>query len=338
MKQHDTPPGDKHPEKSQDPPSPPTVLIVGTGAVGGFYGAALARAGAQVTTVHRSDFDTVRQHGIHIDSLNGSFLFRPYRVTNRVEACDTPDFLLVAMKALPGQPVAEIIRPAVGPNTVIIMVQNGLGAEEPVQQAFPNHEIIAGLAFVCLQRTTPGHIQHLCHGKITLGRHPEGISPAVRRLESLFQAGGVPCQVTDSPARARWTKLVWNAAFNPVSVLAGDITTHAMLALPEGEKLIRTLMQEVIGVARALGHPLPDTLIDDHLAATRSVAPYHTTMAQDHMAGRRMELDAILGAAIKAAHSVGSTMPLLENIFILLKLLERKNGESSRNQCPNEHS
>ncbi|MBF0189624.1 MAG: 2-dehydropantoate 2-reductase [Magnetococcales bacterium] len=327
MTRHDTPLDDKHPENSQLRDAAPRILIVGTGAVGGFYGAALARAGAQVTTVHRSDFDRVKQHGIHIDSLEGMMHFRPHRVVNQVEAADTPDFLMVAMKALPGLPVAEIIRPAVGPRTVIVMLQNGLGIEEPIQQAFPEHEIIAALAFVCLQRTQPGHIQHLCHGTITLGRHPEGISPAVRHLESLFKAGGVPCRVTDSPARARWTKLVWNAAFNPVSALAGGITTHAILAWPEGEKLIRTLMGEVIAVAKAHGHPLPDTLIDAHLEATRSVAPYHTTMAQDYLAGRPMEIDVILGAALKAAHTVGLTMPLLESIWILLKLQERKNED-----------
>ncbi|MEO5344915.1 MAG: 2-dehydropantoate 2-reductase [Magnetococcus sp. YQC-9] len=306
---------------------PPNVLIVGTGAVGGFYGAALARAGAVVTTLNRSDFEVVRQHGIRIDGQDRCEIFRPRRVIDHLDQLTTPpDFLLVALKALPEPPVAEIIRPAVGPRTVIILLQNGLEIEEPVQQAFPDNEIIAGLAFVCLQKIAPGLIRHLCHGKITLGRHPGGDSQMLHRLEGLFTTAGIPCQITDTPARARWTKLVWNAAFNPTSVLAGNLTTEEILNRPEGEALVRAIMQEVIGIAAANGHSLPDTLIEDHLAATRSIPPYHTSMALDHMAGRPMEVDAILGAAVRAARRVDRHAPLLEGLYALMKLLEERKG------------
>ncbi|GAB0057731.1 2-dehydropantoate 2-reductase [Candidatus Magnetaquicoccaceae bacterium FCR-1] len=312
------------------PLSPPTVLVIGAGAVGGFYGAALARAGAHVTTLHRSDYEQVRQYGIRIDGLDRQEIFHPHRVIDRLEALpDPPDFLLVSLKALPDPPVAEIIRPAVGDQTAIILLQNGLDIEEPVQTAFPEHEIIAGLAFVCLQKIAPGHIRHLCHGKITLGRHPSGISPKVRQLAALFTAAGLPCQITDTPARARWIKLVWNAAFNPTSVLAGDRTTEEILRLPEGEKLVRDIMREVIEIAAAHGHDLPEGLIEAHLEATRSIPPYHTSMALDHLAGRAMETDAILGAAVRAARRVGHSAPLLEGLWALMRLLEGDGIEKS---------
>ncbi|MBF0260878.1 MAG: 2-dehydropantoate 2-reductase [Magnetococcales bacterium] len=325
MNTHPTTPDDVVTEPMCGSKVPTTVLVIGAGAVGGFYGAALARAGAQVTTLHRSDFDHVRQHGIRIDGLERQEIFHPHRVINRLEELPSPpDFLLVSLKALPDPPVAEIIRPAVGKQTVIILLQNGLDIEEPVQQAFPDHEIIAGLAFVCLQKIAPGHIRHLCHGKITLGRHPSGTSPKVRQLADLFTAAGLPCQITDTPARARWIKLVWNAAFNPTSVLAGDLTTEAILSLPEGERLVREIMLEVIEVAAANGHQLPKALIETHLEATRSIPPYHTSMALDHLAGRAMEIDAILGAAVRAAHRVERSAPLLEGLLALMRLLEGK--------------
>ncbi|MBF0340643.1 MAG: 2-dehydropantoate 2-reductase [Magnetococcales bacterium] len=324
MNPQDTPQHDKQPTNSAIPSPPATLLVVGTGAVGGFYGAALARAGVQVSTVHRSDADHVRAHGIRIEGLQGDLHFQPHRVFSRVEEIDTPpDYLLVTLKALPDPPVADIIRPAVGPRTVIILLQNGLGVEEPIQRAFPHNEVITALAFVCLQKIAPGTIRHLCHGKITLGHHPAGITPAVRQLDAWFAAGGVPSHMTETPATARWIKLVWNAAFNPVSVLAGDVTTAEILGVPAGEKLVTRIMQEVIDVAQALGHRFSDTLIEDHLRATRSIPPYHTSMALDHLAGRPLETEVILGAALEAARATSVPTPLLEGVYTLMTLLEK---------------
>ncbi|NGZ06120.1 MAG: 2-dehydropantoate 2-reductase [Magnetococcales bacterium] len=324
MNPYHTPTEAKHPANVRSADPTVSILVVGAGAVGGYYGAALAKAGARVTTVHRSDYEHVRQHGIQIDALDHSEHFRPHQVINRITADHVPDYLVVALKALPDSHTSDLIRPAVGPNTVIVMLQNGLHVEETVQQAFPANEVITAMAFVCLQRSSPGHIRHSCHGRITLGRYPTGISPAVQQLGQLFEAGGVPCQLTDTPMTARWIKLVWNAAFNPVSVLAGHATTAAILAQPEGEALVKAIMEEVIAVARAHGHPLPDSLIDTHLTSTRSIPPYHTSMALDHMLGRPLETEVILGAAVRAAQQVGIATPLLTGLYGLMKILERR--------------
>lgn len=326
MNHHDTPHPAKLPaatEPGADPAPPTTVLVVGTGAVGGYYGDALARAGALVSTVHRADFDTVRQHGIRIDSIDGDRLFTPHRVLRDVRECpEPPDYLLVCLKALPEIRVEELIRPAVGPRTAIILLQNGIGVEEPIARAFPHNELISALAFICVQRVAPGRIRHLCYGRITFGLYPQGAPESVQRLARLFETAAIPCKITASPVTARWGKLLWNASYNPISVLAGNVTTQEIMDSPECVDLVRHVMREVAEIARAEGHPLPETAIEDNLRATRQMKPYHTSMALDFMAGRPLESEVILGAAIRAGRRHGVPGPCLEGLYGMIRLLE----------------
>ncbi|HVO85167.1 MAG TPA: 2-dehydropantoate 2-reductase N-terminal domain-containing protein, partial [Syntrophobacteria bacterium] len=149
----------------QDAQGPPKVLVVGTGAVGGFYGGRLALAGARVATLCRSDYDTVRSHGITVDSIWGDFQFTPEKVIRRAaEYGPTPDYILVALKVLPGVDQVEIIKDAVGPGTAIILIQNGIGIDEPVAAAFPGNEVIGAVAFIAVSRPGPGRILHADYG------------------------------------------------------------------------------------------------------------------------------------------------------------------------------
>ncbi|MBF0293664.1 MAG: 2-dehydropantoate 2-reductase [Magnetococcales bacterium] len=318
------------PNPNNPPVDSPSILVVGSGAVGGFYGGKLAKAGARVTTVQRSDFEVVRQQGIAIESIDGDFHFTPHEVLRSPGECKTPpDYLLVTLKSLPELDIPTLIRPAAGPGTVIVLMQNGIDIEEPVARAFPDNPLISALAFVCVQRIAPGRIRHLCFGRVTIGLYPSGPSAAVGRLERLFRAGGIPCQVTEQPRTARWAKLVWNAAFNPVSVLAGHATTTEMLAMPECEQLITEVMKEVVSVARLAGHELPESTVEENLRATRRMEPYLTSMALDHMANRPLESEAILGAAIRHGERLGVPTPCLSGLYAMLTLLTRKRpGES----------
>ncbi|MBF0178862.1 MAG: 2-dehydropantoate 2-reductase [Magnetococcales bacterium] len=325
MPAHDTP-NPKNP-----PVDSPAILVVGSGAVGGFYGGKLARAGARVATVQRSDFEVIRQRGFAIESIDGDFHFTPHEVLRHAgEYTTPPEYLLVTLKSLPELDIPALIRPAVGPGTVIVLLQNGIDIEEPVARAFPENTLISALAFVCLQRIAPGRIRHLCFGRVTIGLYPSGASESVQRLARLFQAGGVPCQITEQPLAARWAKLVWNAAFNPVSVLAGHATTTEMLAMPACEQLIIKIMKEIVDVARAAGHELPESTVADNLRATRRMEPYLTSMALDHMANRPLESEAILGAAIRHGERHGIPTPCLSGLYAMLTLLTRERSKETK--------
>ncbi len=309
---------------AQDEPAPkPTVLVAGAGAIGGFYAAVLARQGCDVDVIMRSDHELVSARGITIDSATlGDLSFRPRQVLRSAAECRMPpDYLLVCTKVLGSLDPVAMIRPAVGSHTVIVLIQNGVEIERPYTEAFPDNELLSSLAFVAVSRVAPGEVRHKAYGHLVLGSFPSGVSEAARRLAAMFEAGGINCTLSDDVVTARWEKCVWNAAFNPASVCGGGLDTAAMLASEEGEAIIRRAMNEVCATAAACGHPQREGLIDDHIAGTRRMPPYKTSMALDFEYGREMEVEAILGNVVRAARREQVSAPTLETLYGLLQMI-----------------
>lgn len=301
------------------------ILVIGAGAVGGYYGAMLARQGARVAIVCRSDAPVVRAAGYHIQSPQGDFVFHPEQVlTHPAEYTGHPDYLLLTVKVIDDLDRAELIRPAVGPDTVIVLLENGIEIEAPIAQAFPDNEIISALAFIAVSRIAPGHIRHQAYGYLNLGNYPRGLSPRAQALAQWFQAVGVACTATEDVVTARWQKCVWNAAFNPISVLAGGASTGQMLAEPAGVAVVRAAMDEVCATAAACGHPLPPQTVSKNLDETRAMPPYLTSMALDYLHGRPMEVEAIVGNTVRAAQRHGVAVPTLETLYGLMKITQAR--------------
>ena len=304
------------------------VLIVGAGAVGALFGSALARQGARVSVVCRSDYDAVSRDGYDIRSKSfGDHRFRPDHVYRNVADCrEPPDYLLLTSKVLESVDRAALIRPAVGPRTVIVLIQNGVDIEPPVAEAFPDNELLSSLAFVAVGRGAPGQVNHLSLGSLILGRYPAGVTPAAQAIAAAFEAGKVPCKLTENVIGARWQKAVWNAVFNPISILGGVLDTNAMLRTDAEVEFARRSMQEVCDVAQAAGHPQSPSLIEQMLATTRAMPAYKTSMALDYENGRPMEIEAILGNTVRAARKVGVATPNLDAIYALSKMVAGKSG------------
>ncbi len=300
----------------------PSVLVVGSGAVGSLYGCMLQRAGCAVSLLCRSDYAAVRAGGIAVESVWGQFHLRPERVLRHAAECPTPpDFVLVALKVLPEIDVAALVRPALGPRTALVLVQNGVEIEPPLAAALPAHELISGLAFVCCQRVAPGRVRHLDFGRLALGSFPAGVSPRVEQLRARFAAAGVPCETCADVIAARWQKLLWNAPFNGLTVLSRGATTRDLIATPETAALARAIMEEVAAIAAAVGHPVAPGAIEKMLADTRAMTPYKPSMLLDCEAGRPMEVEAIFGNAVRAATRVGVPVPRLAMLYALLRVV-----------------
>ncbi len=315
------------------------VLVVGAGAIGAFYGAKLAQAGAEVTLVCRSDYDAVKAHGIDIASVWGDSHFTPAGVVSSVAEfaagggrqngeCEhererrQADLVLVATKVLPEIDTAAMVRPAVGPGTAVLLLQNGVGIEAPVAAALPGTEILSGLAFACIWRAAPGKIVHQDYGRLAIGGYPSGVSPRLKALGARLEAAGVPVTLTDCVQRDRWRKLVWNAPFNPISVLGGGISTREILADAEGAALSRAVMEEVVALAAADGWPLPPDVVRKNMDDTRVMEPYKTSMCLDFENGRPLEVEAILGNAVRAGRRLGVRTPHLDTLYALLRQVD----------------
>ena len=302
------------------------VLIVGAGAVGALFGSALARQGTRVSVVCRSDYDAVSRDGYDIRSpVFGDHRFRPERVYRNVADCrEPPDYLLLTSKVLENVDRAALIRPAVGPRTVIVLIQNGVDIESPIAAAFPENELLSSLAFVAVGRGAPGQVNHVSLGSLILGRYPAGVTSAARAIAAAFEAGKVPCKLTENVIGARWQKAVWNAVFNPISILGGVLDTNAMLRTDAEVAFARRAMQEVCDVAQAAGHPQSSGLIEQMLATTRAMPAYKSSMALDYENRRPMEIEAILGNTVRAARKLGVATPNLDAIYALSKMVAGK--------------
>jgi 2-dehydropantoate 2-reductase len=302
------------------------ILVIGAGAVGALFGSALARQGAGVSVVCRSDYDAVSRDGYDIRSpLLGDHRFRPQHVYRETAECKTPpDYIIVTSKVHASVDRVALLRPVVGPQTVILLIQNGVDIEQEIADAFPSNELLSSLAFVAVGRGKPGEVNHQSLGSLLLGKYPQGISPAARELAALFEASGVGCKLTEDVVAARWQKAVWNATFNPLSIMGGVLDTAQILHSPESEAFIRQAMQEVCDVAAATGHGLSPNLIDNMIGGTRAMPAYKTSMALDYENHRPMEIEAILGATVRAGRSAGVKMPALESIYAIARMIEAK--------------
>jgi 2-dehydropantoate 2-reductase len=300
------------------------VLIIGSGAIGTFYGSLLAKAGAKVSVVCRSDYQQVKQHGFKIDSHPlGCWNFIPDQVLKNAEEYQgTADYILLCTKVIPGLNRVELIRPAVAENTAIVFIQNGVDIEQEMLDAYPSHEIISGLAFICCNRIKPGEILHLAYGRLALGNLPSGVGHKTAQLCEQFKQSGIDCNITEDIVAGRWQKCVWNAPFNPLSVLSGGLPTLSILQTQE--PFVRSIMQEICSIAAASGHPLPNDIVNIHIEHTYAMPPYKTSMLLDYENGHPMETEAILGNALRAAQRLNLTVPHLESVYALMKLRELK--------------
>lgn len=298
------------------------VLVVGAGAIGGFYGALLAKAGADVTMVCRSDSHHIKRHGFIIKSRSlGHWHFRPSQVLQDTsEFTGKADYVLLCTKVLPGLDRASLLRPAVTADTSVGFIQNGVEIEQDLLAAFPGHEVISGLAFICCNRIGPGIISHLAYGRLTLGTLPGSVGPKTETLASLFKKSGIECHAAADIVTERWKKCVWNAPFNPLSVLSGGLLTPDILKTQE--PFVRKIMQDICNIADAAGHPLPADIIDQNIENTYAMPAYKTSMLLDFENGRPMETEAILGNAFRAAERAHVRAPYLESVYSLMKLRE----------------
>ncbi len=304
----------------------PEILLVGTGAVGSFYCGKCAEAGASVSVLCRSDYKEVKEKGINIKSVLGDYHFTPAEVIDSIDKYSRhADYLVVATKVLPEIDVPSLIADAVRNETTIVLLQNGIDIEGPVNKAFPGNELISGLAFICVSRERYGHIHHEDYGKLTVGRYPGGTSPKTEAFARLLTSVNIPCEIVEDIKMARWKKLVWNAPFNPMSVLAGGATTREMINSEPSLALAKAVMGEVLTLAASRGHQIPESFITQMIENTSVMTPYKTSMLLDYENKRPMEVEAILGNTLRLAREENISLPHIESLYGLLSLVNRRN-------------
>jgi 2-dehydropantoate 2-reductase len=304
-------------------PANPRIAIVGAGAIGTFYGARLALAGADVHFFVRSGLAAMRARGIVLrEGSAGQTLpaarTAAYASTGEIGPVDVA---LITLKNTANDRLADLLPPLLGPHTIILTLQNGLGADELLASLFGRERVIGGLAFIAAVREAPGEIRIYTPGYVTLGEFTGRASERVRWLVALFQRAGVKCEAVDDLTEARWRKLVWNVPYNGLTIAAGGVPTDQLLASPEWEQEVRALIDEVVGAAARFGYVIPADFITEQFAHTRRMGAYQPSSLIDYLAGREVEVEAIWGEPLRRAQAAGVAMPHLEKLYARLKQL-----------------
>ena len=316
------------------------IAVVGCGAVGSFYGAKLAHAGDEVHFLLRSDYEVVRRRGLQVRSPQGDFHVQP-KCARAPEQIGQSDLVLIGLKTTANDSFRTLLPPLIGPSTVLLTLQNGLGNEEELAHLASVEQIMGGLCFVCLNRLEPGIIQHIAHGLVMLGEYQRWPEPRTHDIASRFRKAGIPCSVTDNLARAHWEKLTWNIPFNglgvgsaaglkavqsgvpPVgSALQSCLTTDKLLADPGWYQLVMELMLEVIAAARSLGYELPTELADKQVERTRTMGAYKASTLLDFENRRPLELQSLFLEPLRQAQAKGVSMPRLSALSKVLARLD----------------
>jgi len=295
--------------------------IIGTGALGAFYGARLQRAEVDVHFLLHSDYEHVAQHGLVCESKDGDFTLPQVHAYREMRALPACDVVIVALKATQNHRLAELLPPS----GAILLMQNGLGGEELLAGIVGPDRVVSGLSFLCSNKVGPGHIRHLDYGQVALGEFAtRGPSDRLRALADDFARAGIPVQLLDDFRVARWNKLVWNIPFNGLSVVLNATTTELM-AQAATRQLCEQLMCEIVTAARAGGVPVEDAVVAKMLDHTVKMTPYRTSMKIDFDEHRPMEVEAIFGNPLRAAQSAGAAAPRLETLYRLLQFLDAGN-------------
>jgi len=309
------------------------IGIIGTGAIGGFYGLMLAKAGHDVHFLLRSDYEQVVSQGLRINSsLYGALQLdnvQAYRHAAEMPACD---WLLVAAKTTSNLALLPAIVQVAAPGAKVVLLQNGLGAEEALRPHLPDSlHLLGGLCFICIHRTDQGIIEHQAMNGINLAYHSGPLrDPAqqwavTQELAETFSAAGLAGNAMTDLATARWQKLVWNVPYNGLSVLLNS-GTEGLMKDANSLVLIKAIMQEVMAAAHACGHPLPDDLAENMLKNTLQLPDYLPSMYHDFQLKRPMELEAIYLNPLARAAQVGAAMPKTEMLLDSLRFLEARSG------------
>lgn len=297
------------------------IAIVGSGAIGLYYGTKFGLAGAEVRFLMRRDLAAVRARGsIRLRVGRAATELRPAAVFGSAEEIGPVDLVIVTLKTTANGEFPHLLPPLLGSDTVILTLQNGLGSDEQLAALFGAERILGGLAFIATNRTGPGEVVCYHPGSVALGAFGRPPDKRTRAIAARFEGAGVKTSVVENLVEARWRKLIWNIPFNGLAV-AHRCATDRLCADPTLAAEVRALMREVQAAAARLGLCIPDEFLRQQFEVTPGLGAYQPSTLVDYLAGREVEVEPIWGEPLRRARAAGAAMPRLEELYGQLKKL-----------------
>ena len=299
----------------------PRIAVVGAGAVGGYFGGLLARAGAPVIMIGRRAFvEAANQGGLVLDTLQFQAKVR-VKASTELAAVDGAEVVLFCVKTTDNAPTARAIAPLLAKGALVLSMQNGVDNAEQIRAAAAI-EALPSVVYVAASVPAAGRVKHVGRGDLVVG--PK--NPKTERIAALFSRAHIPCRISENIEGELWTKLVWNCALNAVSALGRAKYGH-IAGSADAWKVVETAVHEVLAVARAAGIDPPG--LEDPGAALAGAWKIATQMAealsstaQDMNRGKRTEIDSLNGYVWRRGAELGVPTPVNQALYALVKLAE----------------
>ena len=299
----------------------PKVAVVGAGAVGGYFGGMLARAGAPVTMIGRAAFvEAVKKNGLYLDTLHFKEKVTVEAATE-IAAARGAEIVLFCVKTTDNAETSRALTPIVAPGAIVVSMQNGVDNAEQIRAA-SGIEAISSVVYVAASVPEPGVVKHVGRGDLVVGPR----NPQTEKFAALFERAGVGCRIADNIAGELWTKLTWNCALNAVSAL-GRAKYGQIAASPDARKVVETVVYELLAVARAAGvHPPgfedPQVALTGAFKIATQMAEAFSSTAQDMSRGKRTEIDSLNGYISRRGAELAVATPVNHALYTLVKLVE----------------
>ncbi|MGH8048292.1 MAG: 2-dehydropantoate 2-reductase [Chthoniobacterales bacterium] len=300
------------------------IAIIGSGSIGLYYGVKLAAAGREVHFLLRSGHHEAARNGIRVFSPDGDLHLHSVHAHRESASIGPCDLVLISLKTTQNHAIEKLVAPLLGPDTMLMTLQNGLGSDEALAAQFGAERVLGALCFVCLTRRTPAQVDHFGHGTISIGEFDRPPQLRTERVADAFRHAGIETRVVENLAAERWKKLVWNIPFNGLSVAEEGVAVDVLLAKHAGE--VEALMHETIAAAEALGYSIRPDFIAFQIERTEKMGAYQPSTLVDYLAGRELEIDAIWGEPLRRAQAAGVPVPHLENLHARLVAIEKSRG------------
>lgn len=306
----------------------PRVAVIGAGAVGGYFGGMLARAGAPVTMIGRPAFvEAVKKRGLFLDALQFKENVRVEASTQIRDARDA-EIVLFCVKTTDNSAASKELARVLAPGALVVSMQNGVDNAEQVRAA-SGIETISSVVYVAASVPEPGHVKHAGRGDLVVGPR----NARTEKFAALFERAGVACRITDNIAGELWTKLTWNCALNAVSAL-GRAKYGQIAANPDARGVVETAVYEVLAVAKAAGvHPPgfedPQVALSGAFKIATQMAEALSSTAQDMNRGKRTEIDSLNGYIARRGAELGVPTPVNHTLYTLVKLAEAAPASTS---------
>lgn len=300
----------------------PKIAVVGAGAVGGYFGGLLARAGAPVVMIGRPAFvEAVKKGGLFLDTLQFQESVR-VEASTELGAVRGAEIVLFCVKTTDNATTARALAPLLAPGALVLSMQNGVDNVEQIRAAAAKIYALPAVVYVAASVPEPGRVKHVGRGDLVVGPENE----RTKKIAAVFSRASVPCRISENIEGELWTKLIWNCALNAVSAL-GRAKYGSIASSPDAWKVVETAVYEVLAVARAAGiHPPgledPKAALAGALKIATQMAEALSSTGQDLNRGKRTEIDSLNGYISRRGAELGVPTPVNHALFALVKLAE----------------